>query len=87
MSISCPTAEQVRVRAYQIFLERGCQPGHEIDDWLQAEYELMHVPASRIVEHDAEAEERATPCNLRLVGLLTAIAPLKEGRKRMASRG
>ena len=32
--------EKIRFRAYQIYLERGEQPGHELDDWLQAEREL-----------------------------------------------
>jgi len=32
--------EDIRRRAYQIYLERGEQPGRELDDWLQAEREL-----------------------------------------------
>jgi len=32
--------EGIRRRAYEIYLERGEQPGHELDDWLQAEREL-----------------------------------------------
>jgi hypothetical protein len=32
--------EEIRRRAYEIYLERGEQPGHELDDWLQAEGEL-----------------------------------------------
>ena len=32
--------EEIRRRAYEIYLERGQQPGHDIDDWLQAEREL-----------------------------------------------
>jgi hypothetical protein len=32
---------QVRQRAYQLFQERGCTPGHENEDWLQAEHEIM----------------------------------------------
>jgi hypothetical protein len=31
--------EQIRRRAYEIYLERGAQPGRELDDWLQAEHE------------------------------------------------
>jgi Protein of unknown function (DUF2934) len=34
--------EDIRLRAYEIYLERGEQPGHELDDWLQAERELEH---------------------------------------------
>jgi len=32
--------EEIRRRAYAIYLERGQQPGRELDDWLQAEREL-----------------------------------------------
>ncbi|MEI9974653.1 MAG: DUF2934 domain-containing protein [Ignavibacteriota bacterium] len=36
-----PTEEQVRKRAYEIYLQRGEQPGSEEEDWLQAEAELL----------------------------------------------
>jgi hypothetical protein len=29
--------EEIRNRAYEIYLERGGQPGYEVEDWLQAE--------------------------------------------------
>jgi hypothetical protein len=32
---------EIRRRAYEIYLERGGLPGHELEDWLQAEYELQ----------------------------------------------
>lgn len=32
--------ELIRQRAHEIFLERGSQPGQELEDWLQAEREL-----------------------------------------------
>jgi hypothetical protein len=32
--------EQIRIRAYEIYLQRGGQPGYELEDWLQAEREL-----------------------------------------------
>jgi hypothetical protein len=32
--------EDIRRRAYEIYLEGGEQPGRELDDWLQAEREL-----------------------------------------------
>jgi hypothetical protein len=39
--------EEIRLRAYEIYLERGEQPGLELDDWLQAERELESEPLSR----------------------------------------
>jgi hypothetical protein len=35
-----PSHEEIRLRAYEIHLERGGLPGNELDDWLQAEREL-----------------------------------------------
>jgi Protein of unknown function (DUF2934) len=31
---------EIRNRAYEIYLQRGAQPGCEVEDWLQAEREL-----------------------------------------------
>ena len=33
-------ADDIRRRAYEIYLERGGLPGREIEDWVQAESEL-----------------------------------------------
>jgi hypothetical protein len=35
--------EEIRRRAYEIYLERGEQPDCDLDDWLQAERELQRV--------------------------------------------
>jgi hypothetical protein len=32
--------EEIRNRAYEIYLQRGRQPGYELEDWLQPEREL-----------------------------------------------
>lgn len=32
--------EMIRSRAYQIYECRGREPGHELDDWVQAEREI-----------------------------------------------
>lgn len=45
-----PTSDQVAARAYELFLQRGQQHGHDMDDWLQAEYELMQLPVRKIAE-------------------------------------
>jgi len=38
---SAPTREQIALRAYEIYLERGGTPGHELEDWTRAERELQ----------------------------------------------
>ena len=35
------TEELIRVRAYQFYEERGCEDGHDLEDWLQAEAEIV----------------------------------------------
>jgi hypothetical protein len=36
-----PTTEDIALRAYQIYLERGGAPGNALDDWTRAERELL----------------------------------------------
>lgn len=36
-----PGRDDIEVRAYQIYVSRNREPGHEVDDWLQAERELL----------------------------------------------
>ncbi len=41
-----PTREEIELRAYQIFIERGGADGHDVDDWVQAEQELAEKYAN-----------------------------------------
>jgi hypothetical protein len=34
-------AEEIRVRAYELYLARGGAPGSEMDDWCDAEREIL----------------------------------------------
>jgi hypothetical protein len=43
---SAEDEKSIRCRAYEICLERGGEPGHELDNWLQAERELQILRAS-----------------------------------------
>ena len=36
-----PGREDIALRAYQIYLERGGAPGNPLDDWTRAERELL----------------------------------------------
>ncbi len=38
-----PEPEQIAVRAYHIYLERGGAEGNPVSDWLQAERELAEA--------------------------------------------
>jgi DNA-binding NarL/FixJ family response regulator len=39
-----PKREQIQKRAYELFMERGCEQGRDVEDWLAAEQELRVVP-------------------------------------------
>ncbi len=41
---------EIRRRAYEIYLEHGEEPGHDLEDWLQAEREL----SSHEITHPGE---------------------------------
>ena len=36
-----PTHEEIELRAHEIYIERGGAHGQDVDDWLQAERELV----------------------------------------------
>jgi Protein of unknown function (DUF2934) len=44
-----PTEEEVRKRAYELFVARGCAHGADVADWLAAEHELKDRLAVRAV--------------------------------------
>jgi hypothetical protein len=72
MSIHHPTEVQIRTRAYEIYEEHGCQPGHDIDHWLQAEYELMQLPIAKIAEMPPPKPKRGRAAKHTLVGVVHA---------------
>ena len=55
--------EKIRFRAYLIFEERGEEHGHDLDDWLQAEVEILDdklsVPAVRVTPIRATPAKKA----------------------------
>ena len=42
--------EEIRLRAYEIYLQRSGLPGNEFDDWLQAERELERAAPPKAQE-------------------------------------
>jgi hypothetical protein len=70
MRMNLPPDEQVRQRAYEIFVRNGSHPGHEVDNWLQAEYELMQLPVRTIA--DLEQPQRKQGSRLMVVSLVQA---------------
>jgi len=53
-----PLHDRIRRRAYEIYLQRGQEKGSDIEDWLQAEAEILRVERDALVD---EASEESFP--------------------------
>src|SRR5262249_8762804 len=80
-------SDKIRRRAHELFLMRGAEPGRELDDWLQAERELMWLPETQLVERSNEFQVRINvrglePKEIRLVALVNWIILEAEPKSR-----
>ena len=50
-----PSNNQIEARAYELYLERGREDGHDVEDWIAAETELTQ--RQREVQAVFEQEE------------------------------
>jgi len=50
-----PTREEIELCAYQIYVERGGAHGQDVEDWLQAERELVEKYAKPVQKAKAAA--------------------------------
>ena len=54
------TEELIRVRAYQLYEKRGCEHGHDSEDWLEAEAEIFGKKSAAAAEaQDTEGGSKA----------------------------
>lgn len=51
-------SERVRAKAFELFERSGRQDGHDVDQWLEAEKELMSVPRCEINDTGTAVELR-----------------------------
>lgn len=52
--------QAVKRRAFDLFVDRGRETGHELDDWLQAEREILGWPAAELAEKNGAYELEIT---------------------------
>ena len=52
--------QEIRRRAYELYLERGNQSGSALEDWLQAEEEILRHHQDALVD---EASEESFPAS------------------------
>lgn len=50
--------EAVERRAFELFEARGREAGHELDDWLKAESELLGCPEKELTQKDGSYQVR-----------------------------
>ena len=46
-SLHSSREQEIRIRAYEIYVQRGGQTGYELEDWLQAEREITTTGSLR----------------------------------------
>jgi len=54
-----PLQERISIRAYELYVERGYQDGHDLEDWLAAETELMGLSVKPAHETNRPEAKRA----------------------------
>ncbi len=47
-------AEKIRRRAYETFQRRGCADGSHLDDWLQAERDIVQATEAELIEKEGK---------------------------------
>jgi hypothetical protein len=52
-----PSTEDIAHRAYELYTQRGCEPGKDIEDWVRAQKEL----ASEVVRKNEGRLDRSKP--------------------------
>jgi hypothetical protein len=53
------TEEYIRLRAYQLWEERGCEHGYHFEDWLRAEEEILGAVEFAALTEEHERHHRA----------------------------
>ncbi len=43
--------DRIRMRAYEFFVERNAEPGHDVEDWLRAEEEVRADKKFKRIHH------------------------------------
>jgi len=52
--------DAIQRRAFDLFEKRGRELGHDVEDWLKAEHELLGWPAAELTEKDGDYQMEIT---------------------------
>lgn len=50
--VTYPSPEEIAVRAYALFEERGSTDGHDLEDWVEAERQLLLERSHQVASDD-----------------------------------
>jgi HSP20 family protein len=67
--------EHVRKRAFELFEQRGGETGKDLQDWLNAEQEIVFSPPSELVEEDSDIQLRVAAPGFRDDQLRVSVSP------------
>lgn len=73
MNLIHATHDQVARRAYEIYVANGRRDGHDLDDWLQAEYELLAQPVRVLARMKPQPLHRQAPWCGAIIALVQAL--------------
>jgi HSP20 family molecular chaperone IbpA len=66
---------RIAAKAYEYFLERGCNNGRDLDDWLRAEQALVFRPAVQLRREDSDFVIRIDMPGLHSADLQIRVSP------------
>jgi Protein of unknown function (DUF2934) len=67
-TILSPGGDDIARRAFELYCARGCEDGHDVQDWLQAERELCEATATVELRPRPARKSRATEPRRAAVG-------------------
>jgi DUF2934 family protein len=76
-----PTEAEISARAFELYLQRGSVTGYELDDWLQAEAELVAQSVAANGGKKTSSEQAAEPAVRRRNGRREAVPPVPSSRR------
>ena len=73
----------IAMRAYELFLLRGGAPGQEVEDWIQAEAEILKFVIDEEVRQRAAHSSREEPATVAMATPSFTLPPYDTTEKRM----
>jgi HSP20 family protein len=67
--------EEVRKKAFELFQQRGCVDGSDVEDWLRAENAVVWKPKSRLLETEKEFKMEVAVPNVEAKDIIISALP------------